>query len=240
MQRKTIPERLLPLPVQHLVNNMTLRHELETIFFIFFASIIALASLFYLRSPKHMQQLSVATPLPNFVSNQLTPTPTPIPDIPKVTFDSWTSSDGKEKISMKTEQNPNLSKTYTFTLINTADNSSFPLFFQTVASTSSMTIPFNAFAPDNAYVFLQQKDNDTTHFLVFKTSGQPFANGQQYLDVTPLFVAHTASYKLVDVTGWAGPGLLIVNAKAVDGNANSSFWFDMSSESFISLANYFP
>lgn len=101
-----------------------------------------------------------------------------------------------------------------------------------------MSIPFNAFSSDNSYVFLKETKDGEYHYLVFKSSGELFANGQAFLDVTPLFAAYTKTYTISDVTGWADPTLLVVNATSTNGTLYS-FWFDVASHSFIPLENVF-
>lgn len=91
---------------------------------------------------------------------------------------------------------------------------------------SNLSLPQNAWAPDDMYVFLKQ--NDT--FLVFKTSGEAFANGEQYLDVVSLFGEKLPDLTLRDATGWDGVGLIHVKSD------KSSFWFDVASKSFLQLA----
>lgn len=220
-------------------NNMSLTRELETLFFIILASAIGLFAVFYMKSPKHFNAVPVVASLPTFITADPTPTPVITSPIPKITTMSWTSSDGVEKIIMQTTESLSVSTTYSFTVTNTTTNTTTPLFTQTIPGTSSMTIPFNVFSSDDSYLFLTQVKNGVTDYLVFKTSGQPFADGQNYLTITPLFSAYTSQYVITDVTGWASPTLLVINTKKQDGNMGPSFWLDVPSKSFIPLATLF-
>jgi hypothetical protein len=220
---------------------MIITRELETLFFILVASAIGLFAGFSLRESQHHANIQFNASLPTFLSASDTPTPlaTITSPIPKVTTTDWTSSDGTEKISIQTTIHQNESKTYVSTLTDAETNQTATLFTQTISGISSMSIPFNAFSPDNAYVFLKETLFDGNHYLVFKTSGKPFADGKVYTDITPLFSTYTSQYTLGDVTGWAAPTLLIVNADKPDGTIASSFWFGVTSRSFIPLATIF-
>lgn len=100
-------------------------------------------------------------------------------------------------------------------------------------------IPYNTWSPDNVYVFLKEKTNTTSDFLVFQSSGGLFSNNLPYLSIQELFVKNIQNYFIEDVTGWAAPNLLIVNTKTNDSDQRISFWFDVPSQSFIQLGTYF-
>lgn len=217
---------------------MVLTRELETLFFILIASAIGLYAALHIPTPKKFNPAPVVAALPHFTAPEATPTPILTVPVPKVTTTSWTSSDGLEKIAMKTTYNFNASKTYTFTLTDTQTNVDKLLFIQTLAGVSSMSIPFNVFSSDNSYLFLKEIIGKEIHFLVFRTDGTPFPGGKNYLDVSQLFSAHITSYILADATGWASTDLLVINTKRQDGTQGPSFWFEAPS-SFIQLSNVF-
>lgn len=214
---------------------MTFAHEIETLSFVFMASVVATVAIGVLHHPSPTSHFSVATPFANILP---TATPTPIPAlIPEVTYLSQTSSDGKEKVNMKQVDVQGL-KTYTFTLTDTEKNITTPLFTQHVATESSMKIPFNAFSPNNSYLFLERKDGEIHHYLVFQTSGTAFGD-KQYIDATDAFTSYTSTYTHPIATGWADNALLIINAVNADGHL-ASFWMELPSTNFIPLTNYFP
>ncbi len=219
---------------------MVLTRELETLFFILIASAIGIYVALHFQTPKKFNPVSVVASLPHFVAADPTPTPVVTSPVPKVTITSGISSDGVEKITLKTTENINLSTTYNIALINTTTNVNTPLFTQTISGVSSMSIPFNVFSSDNSYLFLKVTlgANDV-HFLVFKTDGTAFADGKSYVDITPLFSAYTSTYAIGDVTGWASPDLLVINTKKTDGLQGPSFWLEASSKNFIPLSTLF-
>lgn len=98
-------------------------------------------------------------------------------------------------------------------------------------SGSNLSLPPNAWAPDDAYVFIQENDSDSLHYLVFKTSGEVFTNGEQNVDVAPLFTKAQPNLRLKGITGWDGPDTLHVTT-----TTGPSFWFIVSSRAFLQLA----
>lgn len=218
--------------------SMNVTRELETVFFIILASAMVLFAVYSFKKPQQNKvQAPINSPLPTFIL-QPTATPTPIPFVPTTTTTSWGSSDGKESVVMDKTINKDTTVSYTFAVKNTSTNTSQTFFHDTVASSSSFTIPFNTFSPDNNYLFLTETIDGTVHYMVFKLSGQDFANGNVYLDITPLFASYTSSDTFTEVTGWADPTLLVVNAKTSSGSLRS-FWFDVTTTSFIPLAHTF-
>lgn len=218
---------------------MTLTRELETLFFIALASVIGLFAVYMTRQPKDITQLNISSPLPAFIAQSSpTPTPTLAPVLPKPTTVSWNSSDGKYKVNMTLTINTDTTKTYAFTVTNITDNTTTSLFSKTLPATVTMAIPFNAFSPDDSYIYLKEIDGEATQYYLFKSSGEAFVNGSTFVNITPLFAAYTANYTLEDITGWADPTLLVVNTKSTDGKT-VSFWFDVTSKSFIPLSHVF-
>ena len=216
---------------------MTVRHEIETLSFAFFASMILTIGIVMLHKspvpivPTFHADIPFTQDVPT-----ITPLPTPAP-IPQITTTSQLSSDGKEKLTLKVSDVAG-NKTYTLTLTDTTTSKDTTVLSRQIGTDSAMLVPFNTFSPDNTYFFITRKGADGTHYLVFQTSGNQFASGQ-YIDVTPLFTNYTNNYTISDVTGWGDNTLLIINAKSTAGQ-NASFWFNVSNEGFIPLSNYFP
>ena len=101
-----------------------------------------------------------------------------------------------------------------------------------------LLVPFNTWSPDDKYFFLCEKSEQGDEYLVMTASGKYFVGDLPYLKVKELFTVVHPDLTIVDVTGWAAPTLLIINAKS--GNeTNMSFWFDVSTHKFIRLSNYF-
>ncbi len=98
----------------------------------------------------------------------------------------------------------------------------------------AISLPANSWAPDNAYVFIKQSEPTTT-FLALKASGEPFASGEQYLDVAALFATKQPQLLFKEATGWDGIGLMHVTSTTTQGAKGPSFWFDVASKSFLHL-----
>lgn len=89
-------------------------------------------------------------------------------------------------------------------------------------SGENISLPQNAWAPNDAYVFIKQGGT----FLVFKTT-----SGEQLADIAALFAEKLPDRVFGDATGWDGVGLVHVTS---DG---PSYWFDVASTSFLQLAH---
>ena len=137
--------------------------------------------------------------------------------------------DGSKTLTMKKKLTTD-SSVYSFYVTSKSDPASKLLFSKTLKPSDSLSIPFNSFSPDNNYLFLKEKLSDQTNYYVFPLLSNQFKNGTQYLNVTDSFNQKLSDVKLVDITGWAAPNLLIVNTD------KSSLWFDITSFSFIQLA----
>lgn len=197
----------------------TIRRELETLLIILLTSF---AGIFFVYQKNQNKQFYIASPLPDYVKNVATPIPTT----------TEISSDGTMRITMKTESNRDLTKTYSFFVTSTTDNNQQQFFSKTIPEGNSFSLPFNTFSPKNKYLFIIEKSSDKTHYLVFNSAGKPFTNGETYIDITPLFEARSPDLVLKNVTGWASETLLILQT------SGPSFWFEIPGH-FIQLSTKF-
>lgn len=114
------------------------------------------------------------------------------------------------------------------------------IYSETLPTGSSISVPYNTFSPDNKYVFLKRTGQSGTGFFVLKTDGTPFKSGPQSIDFLSLFNQKFSDItNPKDVTGWGGVNLIVVNAYNPDGKVNRSFWYDVTSNSFITLSTRF-
>lgn len=152
---------------------------------------------------------------------------------------SQPTPDGTRKLVMKTTHNTN-SLRYAFTTTDGSGGNIQPLFEETVlasaSATEGMNIPFNAWSPDNKYVFIQRNDGDA---LVFNGAGEEIVPGQQHFDIKGLFNSSGKKDTYLETTGWASPTLLIVNTTSPDGAKGSSYWFEVPSKAIIQLSSSF-
>lgn len=132
------------------------------------------------------------------------------------------SPDGKKILTMKKASSGN-EITYTFSDADTV------VFTRIVNQATTLSIPFNSWSPDDKYFFVKETTPNTTNYYVYPSE----------TNITDFFTQKLPNSKLVDVTGWASPTLLIVNTNKMDGGVSYSYWFDITSKSFIQLATRF-
>lgn len=171
--------------------------------------VVALASIFFLVQKNSDTKQTETVKLPTSVAAENLPDPT-----------SQVSPDGSHTLTLKSSTS-GAQTTYSF---YTADKL---LLSTTIPTESYFSIPFNTFSPDNKYVFVKEVTPTKTNYHVLPGN----------INVTTLFAEKYPAYTLQEITGWAAPNLLIVNAST--GTSNISLWFDLTTTSFITLSNRF-
>ncbi len=146
--------------------------------------------------------------------------------------------DGKKTLIMK-EKKDGEGINHTFSISSDEDGLQKVIFTKTLPRESSLTIPYNAFSPDDKYIFLKEINSGEAGYFVLSTSGTLFAGEVQTLDISGSFKEKYADYVIADVTGWGGPNLVVVNTYKSSGGKGPSFWFDVGSKSFIRLSHAF-
>lgn len=160
-----------------------------------------------------------------------------LPEQPQVI--SVHSGDGMVTLVMKVTAENNQTHTYSFFVADISstskDTSERLLFTKTVGPKGEMSVSQNTWSPDNKYVFLREKDeNGRLNFLIFKASGETFANAEKYIDVGVLLDQRKTGYLLSNATGWVSP--IFLNVTTTDENSakkGPSYWFDVISRSFL-------
>ncbi len=146
--------------------------------------------------------------------------PVAIPSISPVMTElkDVSTPDGTKTISMKVINNPDNSNTYTF-VVTDNKGGKIDLFGKTLLKEKSMSLSPNAWSPDNKLVFIQENDGKKiTGIDVFNGSGQPFSNGDRYINVIPLYDTHVTTHNFKEATGWAAETLIIINTTESDGS----------------------
>jgi len=207
----------------------TVRHQVEMFFIISLATAISLFVL--VQRNKNMAQ-RVFSAIPE--EQQATvPEVTPIP-VQTTTMDS---PDGTRTLTMKKEQT---SETTVHSInVSDAGNVGQTIFNKELQDTQSLSIPYNTWSPDNKYFFLKESTPSVANYYVFSASGTPLSENVQYANIQDLFSQKFPDYQITDVTGWADPVLIIVNTTSNKTGQNASFWFDVTSLSFIQLGTFF-
>ncbi len=168
------------------------------------------------------------------------PTPT-VTIVPKLIFESTSSNtpDGKKSVTLKTQKNGS-STSYEAYVTEVSTGNIAPIFSGVQKESASIQIPYNTWSPDNLYFFLvDSKDGGVPDYLVYRASGEPFDGGDTSLNISEYFKQKVSNYTLGEATGWAGPYLILLNVKNMDGSEGPSFWFDISTGNFTQLSTKF-
>lgn len=127
------------------------------------------------------------------------------------------SPDGKSSLTMKTEANGS-ETTYSF-YTNGA------LAF-TKTTSGKMSVPYNTWSIDDKHFFVREDVSGQSNFYIEPGD----------INLTQKFNEKFPNDKLQEATGWAAENLVVVNA---NNGRDISFWFDITNETFISLATRF-
>lgn len=197
-------------------------------FIIILSLVISAIIVFFMFRPSNRVQVAVSN------------TPGPIPvvkaQVPELT--TVEAPDGAFSVTMKSQAAKD-TITYSLTMTNESTGSQNTIFTDTLPTGSSLSIPLNTFSSDDKYIFLKQVSPQQTNYLVLTSSGNPVSKDAQTLDFSSLFETREPNYVITDATGWAGPTLVVINTNKADGSLGPSFWFDVSTNSFIPLATRF-
>lgn len=139
------------------------------------------------------------------------------------------SPDGKMSLTMKEDGTDSIF--YTFLLKDEGTGTSKQIFTKTASVGAILTIPLNTFSPDNKYVFLKETYGGKNSYFV--------PQGGEEVKFSDLFADKYEDYVITDVTGWGGVNLIVINTDKTEGGIGPSFWFDVTSNSFILLSNRF-
>lgn len=159
------------------------------------------------------------------------------PKIPVNSSQTVHSPDGSLQVTLKSVE---LSGTQSAYVLNTSDihgENRHSIYKDTLSSDSTMQVPANSWSPDNKFIFISGNTPEGLKVLVFRATGEPFADGQQFIDLSKLFQEKLPNAVLRGVTGWDDPALLHVFTYNADKTIGYSYWFDIWSKSFIQLAN---
>lgn len=181
--------------------------------------------------------------IPNTPFPTKAPTSTPVPTVAKTLefqASNYDSPNGAKTLTLKKIIN-NKQEAYTATVLDKESNANFEIFTNLQSVYQGFVIPYNSWSPDNLYFFLKDVSSGfDSNYLVFNSSDKTFTDGAQSVDIKKYFDVNLADrYYLEDVTGWAAPYLLIVNTRDKSGAEGPSFWFDLTSNSFIQLSTRF-
>ena len=145
------------------------------------------------------------------------------------------SGDGVMSLVMTRQKQVDGSSNYSFKVVLRGDKSERKILETSLTQGEEMEVPENTWSPDNKQVFLLEKGVGVTKYFVYKADGSKYKNGAEFLEVSELWEKNKNKYALVGITGWEGNDLLRVITQKENGEKGPSFWFVISSRSFIQL-----
>lgn len=214
---------------------MKLNWKMDIEIFICIAIAITFSFLFALKNNKSLESAKLISPIV-IENTSYAATKAVINPLLKTNTIFQTTPDGTEKLIMTETQSKNGTKSYVFKTAGNNGENEHLLYTTTTPTTEGLSLPFNAWSPDNKYVFIQNNNGDT---LVFKATGEDIIENTQYFDVGDLFNTGNRKDTYKETTGWASPTLLIINTTAPDGTKGSSYWFEVPSKAIIQLSTQF-
>lgn len=206
----------------------------KVLFTVLFIAVVTSVCLFVLiqKDNKIYQPVFSAT-----VPTLMLPSPTPT-SVGPIQVAEMDSPDGTKKLTMKRVLIKDM-MSYSF-IISDNTGSTEPVSIEiSVKPSSSFSIPYNTWSPDNKYFFLKETSPKITSYLVFSSDGGTLARGASFLNIQDIFVEKVPNLVIEDVTGWADPILLIVNTKKPSGELGPSYWFEIPGENFTQLSSRF-
>lgn len=146
------------------------------------------------------------------------------------------SADGALFATLETHDNGDGTRAYSLYSCDKDCNSKQLLFQQNLPNGEKIEVPFNAWSPDNRYLYIQ-KLGITPTYMVFKADGSAFGENSPYLDIASTFMAKQPDLSLKEVTGWDSTTLLHVDSIKKDGEKGPNFWYEVPSEALIQLSH---
>lgn len=131
------------------------------------------------------------------------------------------------------------SENYTFKVSGGGEDAEGEVVYTNVVGLGeAITVPANSWSPDNKLFFILDRSWERNSYRVFRANGEVFKGGEKYLDINDYWSLSKRKYQIKEVTGWASGDLLVVLTVKEDGLAGPSFWFVVSSHSFMQLREH--
>ena len=147
--------------------------------------------------------------------------------------------DGKYTFSVENKILDNGNLTQTFSMTNEADKTTAVIYTKESAKENVITVPYNSFSPDDKYIFLEYPSGGKLIHIVLRTDGLDIKTDNKFVEIESSFSQKNPDYKITEVTGWGGINLIVFNTNNKDGELGPSWWYDVTSFSFILLSTRF-
>lgn len=146
------------------------------------------------------------------------------------------SPDGKMNLIMEKTIQSSGNSIYNFYVADIPETQKTKIFSRAVPQGNSMNISLNAWSPHNKYFYIKEQTPDAVDYFVFNSKAESFSNGEQFIDVLPIFIAKDTGYALDEVTGWDSNTLLHVFTKDSEGARGPSYWLEIPGGAMYKLA----
>ena len=223
---------------------MTRAHKVELESFVVAITAAALGvgvGLTVLHRPIFPSQAAVSLPVMQFQdvendSSTVVPSPTVSISNSKVT--SQISPDGTKILTMTQTIRQDGSKKYDVVASDIDGSNQKSIYTTSMPAEGDLSIPFNAWSPDDRYVFVNRTDVSGFSSLIMRADGESLTSGSQMFDAKGLFDARNTGNSYQESTGWASENLVIINAVRQDGE-KASYWLEVPSGAIIPLSTQF-
>lgn len=166
-----------------------------------------------------------------------TPTATPVAAKTSSTSTNVHSAKAEHLLTLQTTRQKDGTIDYMFYVTDMNGGNGRLLFEKTLGADSSMTLPLNSWDPTDTYVFIEERNPGYVNYYVLKASGEPFANGDKFIDVGNVWNQKKMTYPIRSATGWASGTLLIIYTTKDDGTSGPHYWFEIPSTAILQLAS---
>ncbi|MCX6791757.1 MAG: hypothetical protein NT149_01835 [Candidatus Gottesmanbacteria bacterium] len=149
---------------------------------------------------------------------------------------SVNSSNADKKLIFRVTPQPGGMTEYSYIVADVSGRNPRMVFDKTLPAGASMLLPDNSWDPTDTYVFLEELNSGAVDFFVVKVNGEPFADGNKYIDVGAVWANKKIGYTIRTATGWASGTLLIIYTSKDDGSRGPAYWFEIPSTAILQLA----
>lgn len=169
--------------------------------------------------------------------DSLAPSPTVSLPEPKIT--SQISPDGLKLLTMTQSANYDTTKSYSFVASDADGGNKQEIYTASSSGKDGMSIPFNAWSPDDRFVFVNRIDAAGTSAIIMRADGSSLTSSSQVFDAKAMFEARGMGDIYKEATGWASETLVIINTVRENGDKGSSYWLEVPSGAIIPLSVQF-
>lgn len=149
-----------------------------------------------------------------------------------------TNSDGSFRLEGESQRAREGRTSYSFRVVEVDKKVSLPIYSTVADPGSTMSIPRNSWSPDNKQIYLMAKSPGGDDYLVFRTDGSNYGDGEKYISLLEHWNKSERDENIIEVSGWAGDDLLMVYTQKRDGTTGSAYSFVTSTRRFSRVREF--